>query len=178
MKTSDYGKRVDPVTGGNRLHTGVDFSAPDGTPILAAADGTVTFAGTQGGYGGLIVVDHTVDGQPVATAYAHLWDNGFHVAVGDRVTAGQHIGDVGSAGNSTGPHLHFEVRPGGADASAIDPVPWLDQYGAADLGAAEGGTSTQPASCQPSVTAGQSAPTPSTASSPVEASSRPVDERQ
>jgi murein DD-endopeptidase MepM/ murein hydrolase activator NlpD len=68
-----------PITGERKLHTGTDFAAPDGTPILAAADGTVTVAEFSGGYGGLIVIEHTIDGQTVATAYAHMWQHGIHV---------------------------------------------------------------------------------------------------
>ena len=138
--TSPFGMRVHPITGERKMHTGTDFAAPDGTPILAAADGTVTVAEFSGGYGGLIVIEHTIDGRMVATAYAHMWQPGIHVKVGDQVQAGQHIGDVGSSGYSTGPHLHFEVRPGGTDATAIDPAPWLNDHDAADLPEASGGT--------------------------------------
>ncbi len=71
--TSPFGMRTHPITGEQKLHTGTDFAAPDGTPILAAADGVVTVAEFSGGYGGLIVIEHTIDGQTVATAYAHMW---------------------------------------------------------------------------------------------------------
>ena len=118
--TSPFGMRVHPITGERKMHTGTDFAAPDGTPILAAADGTVTVAEFSGGYGGLIVIEHIIDGKTVATAYAHMWQSGIHVRPGDRVSAGQHIGDVGSSGMSTGAHLHFEVRPGGTNGEAID----------------------------------------------------------
>ncbi len=87
----------------------------------------------SGGYGGLIVIEHQIDGQTVATAYAHMWQSGILVAAGDRVTAGQHIGDVGSSGNSTGPHLHFEVRPGGTSGEAVDAAKWLNDHNAVDL---------------------------------------------
>lgn len=140
--TSEFGPRVDPITGEQKLHTGTDFAASEGTPILAAADGTVTVAEFSGGYGGLIVIEHTIDGKMVATAYGHMWETGIHVTPGDRVSAGQHIGDVGSAGNSTGPHLHFEVRPGGTNGEAIDPAGWLNQHNAADLPEPEVGTAT------------------------------------
>ncbi|GAB3750458.1 metalloendopeptidase [Microbacterium sp. UMB0228] len=131
--TSEFGPRIHPITGEPSFHTGTDFAAPDGTPILAAADGTVTVAEFSGGYGGLIVIEHQIDGQTVATAYAHMWQSGILVAAGDRVTAGQHIGDVGSSGNSTGPHLHFEVRPGGTSGEAVDAAKWLNDHNAVDL---------------------------------------------
>lgn len=144
--SSGYGPRVHPITGETKLHTGTDFAAPSGTPILAAADGTVTFAGPASGYGNLIVIEHTIGGQTVATGYAHMWPSGIHVQRGDPVTAGQHIADVGSAGYSTGPHLHFEVRPGGTNRAPIDPAPWLNAHGAANLPAPEAGAS---AGCDP-----------------------------
>ena len=131
--TSEYGPRVHPISGESSFHTGTDFAAPDGTPILAAADGTVTVAQFSGGYGGLIVIEHSIAGQTVATAYGHMWETGIHVSPGDQVTAGQHIGDVGSSGNSTGPHLHFEVRPGGTDGEHSDPAAWLNAHDAANL---------------------------------------------
>lgn len=131
--TSEFGPRIHPITGEPSFHTGTDFAAPDGTPILAAADGTVTVAEFSGGYGGLIVIEHQIDGQVVASAYAHMWEHGIHVSRGDRVVAGQHIGDVGSSGNSTGPHLHFEVKPGGTSGEAVDAAKWLNDHNAADL---------------------------------------------
>lgn len=149
--TSPFGMRTHPITGEQKLHTGTDFAAPDGTPILAAADGVITIAEFSGGYGGLIVIEHTIDGQTVATAYAHMWQHGIHVHAGDRVSAGQHIGDVGSSGMSTGAHLHFEVRPGGTNAEAIDAAAWLNQHGAADLPTA---TSGSPAACDTAGTPG------------------------
>lgn len=139
MHTSDFGPRIDPLTGERAFHTGTDFAAPDGTPILAAADGVVTVAEFSGGYGGLIVVEHRLDGATVATAYAHMWQHGIHVSVGERVVAGQHIGDVGSSGRSTGPHLHFEVRPSGTNGEAVDAAKWLNDHDAADLPEATAG---------------------------------------
>ncbi|MDN5760188.1 MAG: M23 family metallopeptidase, partial [Tomitella sp.] len=144
--TSEYGPRVHPISGESSFHTGTDFAAPDGTPILAAADGTVTVAEFSGGYGGLIVIEHTLDGQTVATAYGHMWETGIHVQPGDTVTAGQHIGDIGSSGNSTGPHLHFEVRTGGTDGEHTDPAAWLNTHDGADLPEPETGAS---AGCDP-----------------------------
>ncbi len=143
MMSSPFGPRVHPITAEQSFHTGTDFAAPDGTPILAAADGVVTVAGPVGGYGNLIVIEHRIDGQIVATGYGHMWDNGIHVHVGDRVTAGQHIADVGSNGMSTGPHLHFEVRPGGTNGTAIDSAKWLNDHHAANLPEATGGGAGQ-----------------------------------
>jgi murein DD-endopeptidase MepM/ murein hydrolase activator NlpD len=135
-RTSGFGMRAHPITGERKLHTGVDLAAVAGTPILAAADGKVAFAGPASGYGNLILIEHNVNGSVVASGYAHMYAEGMHVHPGDRVTAGQHIADVGSAGHSTGPHLHFEIRPGGGSGAPVDPEPWLSGHGAASLDAA------------------------------------------
>jgi murein DD-endopeptidase MepM/ murein hydrolase activator NlpD len=100
--TSEFGSRW------GRLHAGLDIAGPTGTPIYAAQAGRVSFAGRQGGYGNLMLVDH---GGGVVTAYAH--QSAFVADVGDVVQCGQQIGEIGSTGNSTGPHLHFEVRVNG-----------------------------------------------------------------
>ncbi len=139
VRTSGFGMRVHPVTGVRKLHTGVDFAATAGTPIFAAADGRVAFAGPSTGYGNLILIEHTVDGQRVATGYAHMTSASIRVNAGDTVVAGQQIAGVGSEGFSTGPHLHFELRPGGANAAPVDPEPWLAAQGAVDLNAATEG---------------------------------------
>lgn len=97
-----------------RMHKGLDIAAPTGTPILAAADGRVTYADWAGTYGMLVVIDH---GKGLVTRYAHA--SAIHVQPGQRVRAGQHIADVGSTGRSTGPHLHFEVE---RDGEVIDPL--------------------------------------------------------
>lgn len=131
--SSRFGWRADPVTGERAFHGGTDFAAASGTAILAAADGVVVLTGYLGGWGNLIVIEHTVDGGRVATAYAHMWDNGTHVVRGQQVMAGDHIGDVGSTGRSTGPHLHFEVRPGGWGQPTIDSLEWLYQHNAEGL---------------------------------------------
>lgn len=136
--TSPYGPRTHPITGEQEsFHTGSDFSAPDGTPILAAADGTVTKAEYTDQGGGQVVIEHHLDGDAIATAYIHMWEDGIHVSEGDEVTAGQHIADVGSSGMSTGPHLHFEVREGGTDGDYTDPAASLNSHDAADLPEAE-----------------------------------------
>lgn len=131
VRTSGYGVRVHPITGERTVHTGVDFAADPGTPILAAADGRVVLAAPATGYGHWILIEHTVDGERVATGYAHMYASGIHVTAGENVTAGQHIADVGSDGYSTGDHLHFEVFPGGAESASADPEPWLATHGAA-----------------------------------------------
>lgn len=132
-QTDDFGARIDPISGEQSYHFGLDLGAADGTPILAAADGVVTVAEFSSDWGGLIVIEHQISGETVATAYAHMWQNGIHVTPGENVIAGQHIGDVGSSGYSTGAHLHFEVRPGGTNGTAIDPAAWLNKHNAANL---------------------------------------------
>jgi murein DD-endopeptidase MepM/ murein hydrolase activator NlpD len=104
------------------FHTGLDFAAPTGTPIVSVANGTVTYVGYDGSYGDKVVValdDGTV------TWYCHMTE--FTVSVGDRVLQGQELGTVGSTGNTTGPHLHFEVHPDGGDP--VDPYPFLIDHG-------------------------------------------------
>jgi murein DD-endopeptidase MepM/ murein hydrolase activator NlpD len=144
-KTDGFGMRTDPYSGESRFHAGSDLAAPAGTPILAVADGIVSFAGQRGTYGGLIVVDHAVGGQRVASYYAHMYDAGILVTEGDSVAAGQHIGDVGSAGKSTGPHLHLEIHPGGADHPAVNAEEWLAENGAAGVA----GEAVATAGCMP-----------------------------
>jgi murein DD-endopeptidase MepM/ murein hydrolase activator NlpD len=109
--TSGFGKRW------GRMHEGIDIAAPIGTPIWAAAAGTVIHAGWLSGYGSLVVVDH---GNGLATAYAHA--SAILVVLGQQVSQGETIALVGSTGHSTGPHLHFEVRINGV---AVDPLLYL-----------------------------------------------------
>jgi murein DD-endopeptidase MepM/ murein hydrolase activator NlpD len=113
-RSSAYGMRRHPVLKRRRMHRGIDFAARRGTPVLAAGSGVVTFAGRQNGYGQLIIIDH---GHGLTTRYGHL--RRIKVNVGDRVAPGQTIGQVGSSGRATGPHLHFEVRVAG---KAVDPI--------------------------------------------------------
>lgn len=136
LNTSDFGWRTDPFTGERAFTSGTDWAAEDGTVILALADGVVSFAGPSGGYGNLIIIEHTIDGERIASAYAHMWPSGILVSVGDRVVAGQQIGNVGSSGKSTGAHLHFEIRPGGMNSSAVDAEPWLAARGVQNVDAA------------------------------------------
>jgi murein DD-endopeptidase MepM/ murein hydrolase activator NlpD len=111
--SSDFGWRSDPVTGAARFHKGVDIAAAYGQEVPAAAPGTVTFAGVQGGYGNLVIVRH--DGG-AETRYAHL--SQLDVQEGDEVKAGDVVGRVGQTGRATGPHLHFELRE---DGRPVDP---------------------------------------------------------
>ena len=106
--TSAYGTRPSPFTGRPEFHTGLDIGAPTGTPIVAAEDGVVIFSGTMSSYGRTVIIDHQ---NGMSTLYAHA--SQLDVSVGDNVSRGQVIARVGSTGNSTGPHLHFEVRIGG-----------------------------------------------------------------
>jgi murein DD-endopeptidase MepM/ murein hydrolase activator NlpD len=119
--TSRFGNRLDPYYHVWQLHPGIDLAATPGTPILAAAGGRVTHAGWYGGYGNYTCIDHGyVNGVRLSTCYGH--QRAIMVTPGQLVTAGQVIGQVGSTGASTGPHLHFEVRLGGRP---VDPLPWL-----------------------------------------------------
>ncbi|WP_170438925.1 DUF5930 domain-containing protein [Ruegeria arenilitoris] len=113
--TSGYGYRRDPKTGGRRMHKGTDFAAPTGTDIFATADGVVTHAGWQSGYGRLIKIKHAFG---VETLYAH--NSKIRVKVGQRVSRGDHIADMGNSGRSTGTHLHYEVRVNGKPVNPMD----------------------------------------------------------
>lgn len=125
-----YGWRTDPITGERAFHHGTDFPAAEGTPILAAMDGIVTVAEPSGGYGNLVVLESTLDGAPVASAYAHIRDGGTKVEVGQWVEAGQQIAEVGTTGHSTGPHLHFEIHPGGWSDNDVNSLTWLQEHDA------------------------------------------------
>lgn len=102
--TSNFGWRIDPFTGQRAMHEGVDFMAPEGAPILAAAGGIVVYSDYHPGYGNMIEIDH---GNGLVSRYAHASKR--LVREGDVVLRGQKIGEVGNTGRSTGPHLHFEV---------------------------------------------------------------------
>ena len=109
--TSGYGPRW------GRMHHGTDFAAPHGTPIRSTADGIVTYVGWQSAYGRLIKIKHDFG---IETRYAHL--SKFRVKEGQRVSRGQHIGDMGNTGRSTGTHLHYEIRIGG---KSINPMKYI-----------------------------------------------------
>tara|TARA_Y100000739_G_C20563310_1_gene444113 strand:- start:223 stop:1323 length:1101 start_codon:yes stop_codon:yes gene_type:complete len=102
---SGFGFRKDPINGKRAMHHGADFAAPKGTPIYAAANGIVSYAGWYGGYGLLVIIKH---GFGYETRYAH--NSRIRVKVGERVSRGDRISDMGSTGRSTGSHLHYEVR--------------------------------------------------------------------
>ena len=124
--TSRYGVRAHPIFGSYGQHTGLDLAAAAGTPIHSVADGTVVHAGNgmDGRSSMLVIIEHEVDGQPIWTWYVHMYPNGVYVSEGQQVSAGEVIGAVGSYGNSTGPHLHFEVHLDEAQTT-IDPESWL-----------------------------------------------------
>jgi murein DD-endopeptidase MepM/ murein hydrolase activator NlpD len=99
------------------MHEGIDIAVPTGTAVRASASGTVIHSGWLGGYGNLVVIDH---GNGLATAYAH--NSSLLVSVGQSVTQGETVSLAGSTGNSSGPHVHFEVRVNGL---AVDPLLYL-----------------------------------------------------
>lgn len=117
--SSNFGWRIDPFTGDNAMHEGVDYMVPEGTPIYASAGGMVVYADTHPQYGNMIEIDH---GNQVITRYAHA--SKLLVKVGDVVRRGREIALVGSTGRSTGNHLHFEVRYKGI---AQNPVRFLEK---------------------------------------------------
>lgn len=124
--TSRYGLRTHPIFGSYGEHTGLDMAAAVGTPIHAVADGTVIHvgAGMDGRSSMLVIIEHEVDGNKFWTWYVHMYPNGVYVSEGQKVSAGEVIGAVGSYGNSTGPHLHFEVHLDN-DLTTINPETWL-----------------------------------------------------
>ena len=116
--TDNYGSRSNPFGGGSfEFHGGLDIATAWGTPVVAAGSGTVAFAGWQGGYGQVVILDH---GDGLSTRYGHL--SRIEVSVGQQLERGQRLGRVGSTGRSTGPHLHYEVRLGD---TAVNPRRYL-----------------------------------------------------
>jgi murein DD-endopeptidase MepM/ murein hydrolase activator NlpD len=136
-ESSGFGWRDDPIRHTRRFHSGTDYRGKPGTPIVAAGDGVVTFAGRMGGYGNMVEIDH---GGGVITRYAHM--RKIETQKNAAITAGERIGQVGATGRATGPHLHFEVRLDGAPVSAITAmsvaalqrdVPMLGRFAALSL---------------------------------------------
>lgn len=115
--SSDYGWRACPYHG-REFHSGIDIAGSAGKAIVAAESGTVALAGWNGGYGKCVIISH---GSGLYSLYGHMLS--FNVKTGQKVTKGKHIGYVGSTGNSTGPHLHFEVRKG-SSLYAPHTSPW------------------------------------------------------
>lgn len=115
--SSAYGNRVNPISGRGEFHRGIDISIPQGTPVLATADGIVSFSGWNGGGGNVVVVEH---GHGYSTYYAHNQRNA--VQVGQRVKRGELIGYAGATGNATGSHVHYEIWK---DDRAVNPKKFI-----------------------------------------------------
>jgi murein DD-endopeptidase MepM/ murein hydrolase activator NlpD len=115
--TSGFGYRRDPMGRGSRMHEGLDFAGAHGSPIMATADGVVVHAGWENGYGQLVSIRHDLG---IETRYAHL--SKIRVSVGEKVSRGDRIGDMGSTGRSTGTHLHYEIRIG---KKAVNPMTYI-----------------------------------------------------
>jgi murein DD-endopeptidase MepM/ murein hydrolase activator NlpD len=115
--TSKFGYRMDPLNRRPTLHAGLDIAAPPGTPIHAPADGIVSFAGYEGGYGKLVSIDH---GYGVVTRYAHT--SRIYVEQGQKISRWDVIAAIGNTGRSTGAHLHYEVRVHGVP---VDPINYV-----------------------------------------------------
>ncbi|VVE61706.1 Glycyl-glycine endopeptidase ALE-1 [Pandoraea captiosa] len=122
--TSNFGHRRHPIRRVSHSHNGIDFAAPTGTPVVAAADGKVKHIGNERrGFGRYVVISHRYDSE---TVYAHLSSLARDLRVGNAVITGQTIGAVGQSGMATGPHLHFELRRKGVP---VDPTPLLGKGG-------------------------------------------------
>ena len=121
--TSGFGWRKHPIQGIMKQHRGIDIANSVGTPVVAASDGVVSKAGWMAGFGNVIMITHSINGQIYTTVYAHL--SGINVSSGQQVSKGQRIGAMGNTGNSKGSHLHFEVHVGtfsGSGPSAVNPL--------------------------------------------------------
>lgn len=128
-------------------HDGLDFAGGNayGSPIFSPADGEVVEAGPASGYGNWVRIMHEIDGEKVETLYGHMEANQIYVKTGDKVKAGDHIADIGSAGYSSGAHLHFGVYPGGwQQGKGVDPKPWLKKFEKAGGGAPAGDKGDKP----------------------------------
>lgn len=123
--TSGYGYRIHPVTGGRKLHSGIDIANSADVPIVAAASGTVIRAHYSSSYGNVVYISHKINGQVYTTVYAH--QERLMVSAGQAVSKGQQIGIMGNTGRSTGQHLHFEIHKGGwnGSSSSVNPLDYL-----------------------------------------------------
>ncbi|MCM3711162.1 murein hydrolase activator EnvC family protein [Sporosarcina luteola] len=124
--SSSFGWRIHPIYGTKRQHRGADIAAPIGTPVVAAGDGVVSYAGTMGGFGNVIMITHSTNDGIFTTVYAHL--SKISVSTGQVVDKGSYIGAIGNTGASTGPHLHFEMHVGNWTASgpsAVNPLRYV-----------------------------------------------------
>ncbi|AOZ72487.1 hypothetical protein BK816_03575 [Boudabousia tangfeifanii] len=128
--SSGFGMRVNPVLGIYRLHAGIDMAGGAGTPITSAADGIVSRVGWISGLGYSVAIYHPT--QNVTTVYGHMISGSSPLHQGQELKAGDFVGKLGSTGNSTGPHLHFEVHRGkdDNDGSAVEPLSWMKNNGA------------------------------------------------
>ncbi|KXH79746.1 murein hydrolase activator EnvC [Sporosarcina sp. HYO08] len=125
--TSSFGWRTHPIYGIQRQHRGIDIANSVGTPVVAAAEGVVSHAGSMGGYGNVVMITHSIDGQIFTSVYAHL--SSISVSSGQQVAKGARIGGLGNTGASTGPHLHFEIHVGNWSASgpsAVNPLRYIN----------------------------------------------------
>ena len=124
--TSGYGSRTHPIHGVVKTHYGIDIANSTGTPVISAADGVVSYASPLSTYGNVIMVTHSIDGKIFTSLYAHL--SSIKVNVGQVVSKGQIIGAIGTTGNSTGPHLHFEIHIGnweGMAKNSVNPLRYI-----------------------------------------------------
>ncbi|WP_307847706.1 murein hydrolase activator EnvC family protein [Metabacillus bambusae] len=123
--SSEYGYRIHPITGAQKLHSGIDIANSTGTPIVASASGTVIRSHYSSSYGNVVYISHNINGQVYTTLYAHM--EARHVSAGQSVSKGQQVGTLGSTGQSTGPHLHFEIHKGpwNGASSSVNPRNYL-----------------------------------------------------
>lgn len=125
--STDFGPRVPPCGGCSSFHNGIDMNPGDGSPIQAMAAGVVREVSStdNGGLGVYAVIDHIIDRRKVSSVYAHMREGSLALAIGQTVFVGDLVGNVGNTGQSTGPHLHFEIRLDGV--TPTDPVAWLNE---------------------------------------------------
>jgi len=125
--TDGFGYRVSPCSGCSTMHQGTDFTGGYGAPITAIADGTVkTVIESSGGLGVHVIIEHEIDGQEITSISGHMQFGSVGVTEGEKVKAGDFIGLLGNTGDSTGPHLHFEIHPNGG--AAVDAFAWLTAH--------------------------------------------------